>query len=113
MTAERVARLTALGFEWESFDAKWEAQLAWLAAYKAAHGDCKVPKDWAEDPRLGSWVNTQRKLKRRLDRGEHGKGMTVERAVRLTALGFAWNEGGARTGRAEAHWTAWQFYSFR
>jgi hypothetical protein len=52
MTAERAARLAALGFVWEGSrnhldDAKWEAQLVLLAAYKAAHGDCKVPQHWA------------------------------------------------------------------
>jgi hypothetical protein len=91
MTAERAARLTALGFCWEGShknDAKWEAQLARLAAYKVAHGDCNVPQGWAEDPRLATWVKTQRETKRKLDRGEPSKGMTTERAARLTALGF-------------------------
>ena len=49
-----------------------------------------MPWGWAEDPRLGSWVNTQRKLRRRLDRGEPTAGMTAERATRLTALGLVW-----------------------
>jgi hypothetical protein len=96
MTVERAARLTALGFAWEGTkahtnEAKWEAQLARLVAYKAAHGDCSVPKGWAEDPRLGTWVKMQRQRKRKLDRGEPSEGMTAERAARLTALGFAWN----------------------
>ena len=71
-------------------EAKWEAQLARLAAYKAAHGDCSVPRGWAEDPMLGRWVKSQRELKRKLDRGEPGEGMTGEQALRLAALGFAW-----------------------
>ena len=37
-------------------EAAWVAQLARLAAYKAKHGDCSVPKRY-EDPRLGRWVN--------------------------------------------------------
>jgi hypothetical protein len=99
MTAERAARLTALGLVWNpghdpssapQRDAKWEAQLARLAAYKAVHGDCNVPDRWAEDPRLVNWVSTQRQLKRRLDRGEPSLGMTAERAARLTALDFVW-----------------------
>jgi hypothetical protein len=48
----------------------WEAQLARLAAYKAAHGDCNVPKGWAGNSRLATWVSDQRKLKKKLDRGE-------------------------------------------
>jgi hypothetical protein len=69
MTAERAARLTALGFEWEpgsieACDAEWEAKLARLAAYKAARGDCNVLQRWAEDPWLGHWVHNQRKCKK-------------------------------------------------
>jgi hypothetical protein len=92
MTAHRPARLTALGLNWHPptrsspNEVEWEVQLARLAAYKAAPGDCSVPQGWAEDPRLGTWVNKQRTLKRKLDRGEPSEGMTVERAARLTAL---------------------------
>jgi hypothetical protein len=64
----------------EPHDTGWMAQLARLAGYKVEHGDCNVPKRWAEDPRLGSWVNTQRKLKRTLDRGEHSPVTTTQRA---------------------------------
>jgi hypothetical protein len=48
MTAERAARLTALGFAWSlpaggrPKEAGWEAQLARLVTYKAAHGDGSV-----------------------------------------------------------------------
>ena len=57
MTAERAARLAALGFVWEGSrnhldDAKWEAQLVLLAAYKAAHGDCNMLQGQAGDPQL-------------------------------------------------------------
>jgi hypothetical protein len=113
MTVERAARLEALGFAWGGTKAsaarsraanprsaarsraanprpEWEAQLARLAAYKAAHGDCNVPKRWAEDLRLGRWVDSQRTGKKALDRGEDSRGMTSERAARLEALGFAW-----------------------
>ena len=89
MTAERAARLTALGLVWDPprrnipNEAEWEAQLARLAAYKAEHGDCSVPRGWAEDPRLGNWVNIQRVRKQKLDRGEPGKGMTAARAAKL------------------------------
>jgi hypothetical protein len=57
--------------------------------YKRRHGDCNVPQGWAKDPRLGSWVNTQRMYKKKLDRGEPSPGMTAERAAKLAALGFS------------------------
>jgi hypothetical protein len=101
MTAARAARLEALGFAWAPGprghalpnEAAWEAKLARLAAYKAEHGDCNVPWGWAEDPRLGGWISTQRRGKKLLDRGEPSLRMTAARAARLEALGFAWNLG--------------------
>jgi hypothetical protein len=90
MTVARAARLTALGFVWNTKEAAWEAQLARLAAYKKEHGDCNVPRRWAEDQRLGGWVHDQRTRKKALDRGDASPGMTAARAVKLEALGFAW-----------------------
>ena len=49
-----------------------------------------VPRGWAEDPRLGIWVHTQRKGKKALDRGNPSLGMKATRIARLEALGFAW-----------------------
>ena len=96
MTAARAAKLDALGFAWElshsggnrTDDAGWEAQLAKLKNYKREHGDCNVPRSWAEDPKVGRWVMTQRRTKRKLDRGEPSEGMTAARAAKLDALGF-------------------------
>ena len=59
-----------------------------LAAYKVAHGDCSVSRDWAEDRRLATWVKTQRMLKRKLDRSEPSMGMTVAWVAMLTTLGL-------------------------
>jgi hypothetical protein len=69
---------------------EWEAQLAKLAVYKAAHGDCGVPQGWAEDPGLGTWASYQRQLKKRLDRGGASGGMSAARVAKLEALGFDW-----------------------
>ena len=55
-----------------------------------------MPQGWVEDPRLGRWVNTQRTLKRKLDRGEPSEGMVAERAARLEALGLVWDLIGGR-----------------
>ena len=104
MTAVRAAKLDVLGFAWRLSaaaiskqqsegrrdNAGWEAQLAKLEAYKRRHGDCNVPRGWAEDKQLGTWVHNQRARKKKLDRGEPSVGMTVARATKLEALGFAW-----------------------
>jgi hypothetical protein len=99
MAAERAARLTAIGFNWDTRGLNWEAQLARLMAYKAEHGDSNVPRGWAEDPQLVTWVDNQRALKRKLDCGEPSTGMTAKRAARLTAIGFAWEPRNHRRGR--------------
>jgi hypothetical protein len=46
--------------------------------------DSTVPPTVARNLRLGIWINSQRVGKRKLDRGEPCKGMTGERAARLT-----------------------------
>jgi hypothetical protein len=97
MTAERAAKLEAIGFDWHvqphggvRNEVGGESLLAKLKAYKAAHGDCNVPRGWAEDPKRGRWISKQRGYKKKLDRGEPGSGMTVARAAKLDALDFAW-----------------------
>jgi hypothetical protein len=71
-------------------DAGWERWLAQLKAYAHRHGDCNVPRRWADDPQLGRWVDSQRYCKKKLDRGEPSLGMTAARVAKLDALGFAW-----------------------
>jgi hypothetical protein len=122
MTAARAARLEALGFGWamssEQLSKKnqaaatnkvaWEEKLARLAAYKEVYGDCNVPQGWAEDPRLGSWVNMQRGCKKALDRGEASRGMTAARAARLEALGFVWAPGLKPVGASLPNEVGWE-----
>ena len=55
-----------------------------------AHGDCNVPRQWAEDPRLGYWVKNQCQYKKQLDRGNPNAWMSAARVARLEALGFTW-----------------------
>ena len=93
-------------------DAGWEAQLAKLEAYKHKHGNSSVPQKWAEDPPLGGWVDSQRKAKRALDRGDPRPKITAARVAQLDKLGFAWrpawklDSGRDRNPRNEALWEA-------
>jgi hypothetical protein len=41
-------------------DTKWLVTLGELKAYREAHGDCIVPRGYALNPRLASWVAEQR-----------------------------------------------------
>jgi hypothetical protein len=71
-------------------DTGWEVQLAQLRKYRRRHGDCNVPRSWAEDPPLGTWVHNQRSYKKALGRGEPSERMTALRA-------------GGEAGRARLH----------
>ena len=106
MTAARLSKLDALGFVWEASELNfaWEVQLARLKKYKAAHGDCNVPRAWPVDPKLGGWLHHQRQGKKMMDRGESsgGRMMTVARVAKLDALGLAWTVSRADLMRDEA-----------
>ena len=84
LSPDRVARLDALGFEWDPYDAAWEEMFGRLVAYRTTNGNCDVPAHYPADPQLASWCNTQR------TRRKKGK-LSPERIARLYALGFVWD----------------------
>jgi hypothetical protein len=45
---------------------QWDLMVARLIDYKAHTGDCLVPKRYLQDPKLGTWVETQRVQYKRL-----------------------------------------------
>ncbi|HEV7406603.1 MAG TPA: helicase associated domain-containing protein [Chthoniobacteraceae bacterium] len=94
---ERIARLDAIGFEWEEpdrfgtsqlerWDNQWERQFQKLVEFKARHGHCRVSSGRNGDFMLAHWVTNQRSFHR------HGD-LRPDRAARLTALGFEWQRG--------------------
>jgi hypothetical protein len=93
-------------------DAIWQAQLVKLKEYECRHGDCTVPIRWAEDPRLGRWVMTQRGCKKALDRGDPRPKITAARVAKLDALGFAWQVSAAelskQNGKASRNDAGWE-----
>ncbi len=103
LSADRVARLEALGFEWDAHIANWEANFSALEAYKAQFGDCSVPSVWPENTSLGRWVSVQRRT------FKSGK-LPPERAARLEALGFEWD---AHIANWEANFSALEAYKAR
>ena len=86
MTADRKARLEALpGWTWDARDAQWEEALAWIEAYVADKGHCRVPANHmtGDGYRLGQWVTVQRTTRTT---------MPAERKGRLEALpGWTWD----------------------
>jgi len=90
LSDDRIRRLEDIDFSWEIVDTIWEEMFAALKKYKRKHGDCNVPQKWSENCQLGTWVSTQRQVKR------NGK-PSEESIRRLDALGFVWDP-------ANAHW---------
>jgi superfamily II DNA or RNA helicase len=59
ISKERIARLEALGFEWDPHTALWEENFGKLQEFKANHGHCRLTRIH-KDPKLATWVGTQR-----------------------------------------------------
>ncbi len=83
MSAERIARLDASGFDWAPHDEAWEEHFQRLRAFTAGHGRTNVPKRYEPDLPLGAWVHRQRRD------GRNGK-MSKQQRERLDAIGFQW-----------------------
>jgi hypothetical protein len=60
LDTEKIAKLTAVGFEWElqkdSYIESWETRYLQLMKFKVIHGHSRVPKSSGENPQLGQWV---------------------------------------------------------
>jgi hypothetical protein len=86
---DRKALLEKLGFKLQVHDTFWETRYEEAKAYAATHGgSTEVPKAWAADPQLSSWVKKQRQL-------AVEDAMEPERAAKLAALSYAWSNADA------------------
>jgi superfamily II DNA or RNA helicase len=88
LTAERIAKLEKLGFEWEVTVARWDQYFDALVKYKEEKGDFKVPSIYKPHQELAYWVTVQR-------RSYKNGTLSDEQIARLTKIGFpldAYNE---------------------
>jgi hypothetical protein len=102
LSADRIAKLDALGFLWVSsrkalidgdgISAEWQARFDELLRHKQTHGNCDVPAKWPENPQLGNWVSQQRQLQK-------SGAIKPERQRRLEEIGFDW--------RSDSHKAEW------
>ncbi|EJK68864.1 hypothetical protein THAOC_09923, partial [Thalassiosira oceanica] len=84
LSLERIQKLDGLGFNWGTARASlptWDERLEELREYKAAHGNCNVPK--RKGFPLGGWVDKQRRQYR-------NDKLSGERVRKLNGLGFNW-----------------------
>ena len=75
LTEERRLRLEGIGFVWSaregekagdkgrttrnSYDDQWDNMVVQLKQYQEMNGNCLVPKRYQDNPKLGTWVDTQ------------------------------------------------------
>lgn len=84
MLDEEIALLDQLGLTWRIRDVgTWEDRLEEVTAFKAKHGHCDIPTAFAENPKLGRFVNAMRTQR------NVGK-LSAGRIAKLDAVGFAW-----------------------
>jgi hypothetical protein len=95
LSAERIAKLDAVGFSWASSGKKehqtvedglslaWKTRFDELIRYKQQYGNCDVPTVWKENREFGNWVRRQRQFKKQ------GK-LQPERIKLLEENGFKW-----------------------
>jgi hypothetical protein len=93
LSAERIQRLDALGFEWGApatprVDptppaASWDEMFASLVEFEKRFGHCKVLRGWPEHPHLAAWLRSQRQFRRQ------GR-LSADRIRRLDHFGFEW-----------------------
>jgi hypothetical protein len=86
----RITHLNSIDFEWDGVQlVRKENNLQWmkmfqkLVVYKKVHKNTMVPYQYDEDPKLGSWVSTQRQ------RFKKNK-LPKERFDKLDSIGFVW-----------------------
>ncbi len=81
--AERIERLSALGFPWHPSEQKWHQMYHALLTYHQRFGHTRVPVNWKENRRLAHWVAVQRRQKK-LGR------LSADRIAKLNLLAFEW-----------------------
>jgi len=79
---QQIQKLDAIGMVWKVKDT-WQAMFERLKDYKARYGNCLVPQHYTADPKLGGWVQEQRRNKKQ-------NVLPSEREDELEGLGFVW-----------------------
>jgi Helicase associated domain/Homing endonuclease associated repeat len=102
LKAERISRLTALGFEWGNLSKmtkklQWEQQFLRLKEYQQKYGNYNVPGTTGNPNRsLAHWVNTQRMYYK-----TKNKRLMAERIAKLNSIEFNWINPKRYSGRVK------------
>ena len=96
LAQDRVEKLEDISFVWRvkrgvdkglspKLEAKWNSKYADLVVFRETNGHCRVPKGYAENPKLGDFVQNQRTANRA------GR-IRPDRKELLDKIDFAWNK---------------------
>eukprot|EP00980_Cylindrotheca_fusiformis_P017868 scaffold5657_cov97-Cylindrotheca_fusiformis.AAC.1 len=90
---DRQDRLEKAGVVWDPHPHQWESMLDRLLQFQQREGHCLVPRNHIEDgARLGSWLESQRRLKRTGKLGSHRIQILEEAGVAWHAQDVQWNQ---------------------
>lgn len=89
LITERMQKLEEVGFNFTVHTDKWKDHWNMLKTYKDKHGHVQVPTHFADNPKLGRWVHTQRHQRRLQLKGKKSC-MTQDRVQLLDKLEFSW-----------------------
>merc|ERR1740139_1683312 len=82
MSKERGCKLDSIGFTWGADqDIQWEIMFEELRKFKDTECHCNVPVRFSDNPKLGTWVHSQRSKRLKISK---------ERASKLDSIGFTW-----------------------
>lgn len=97
LSAQRIARLDAIGMQWSPFSLRWEQNYLAAAEYYAKHGHLNVPLAYRtkDGLALGKWILKQRAVRSGTMAGAK---LTQEQTARLDAIGMQWQT------KAQQHW---------
>lgn len=87
LTGERIKLLENIGFVWNCLETAWDQHFQDLRAFVLRTGHCAVPSTYKRNPRLASWVVTQRRQCKLLEDGKQSS-MTQKRLEKLKQIGF-------------------------
>ena len=103
LSAECVKLLNELGIDWNPEHTAWDEMFRSLVEFKQQHRHFRVPRPWANNPGLPTWIVNQRRLNRR-------KALPADRVERLNQIGFPWSPAESakrvRDSKIEREWEA-------
>ena len=89
LTPERIARLDAIGMEWDVISFKWETHYLAAVRYYQEHGNLMVPAKYETEDgfKLGAWITSQRMARMGV---RSYRPLTEDQIRRLDQIGMFW-----------------------